>query len=345
MPSRSKCLEELYSLRLRVDSFKKWFRLNWKGSTLIYDCRRPLIFGSSLFVLDCADHGVSIGPTTLLLSVLDSIQRRFSSGLFCLVSDILGLFPGRTIFASFLDLDSEIRAARTLYGNDIYRVLKCWYGLFISSVINLDGDLECTSLKAEILRGIREHILDFESTRLYMLMCPPLGNRVDLEIAFTLTGLMKVYGHPIIDLTSGLRSVRVHASKTQSSNLDEARHLDILFKAEFCKAYFSKNGIWPNVSINPGCHPTLVHAITHGLIILGILVRLFSGIGLENTFEFDYHTDVYDILNDKANCLPLTHWTQTSLLDSPRRPLANLKRWARNSAGEKSSFETSSTLV
>jgi len=74
---------------------------------------------------------------------------------------------------------------------------------------------------------------------------------------------MKVYGHPIIDLASGLSSVRVHACKTQTSNLDEARHLDTLFKAEFCKAYFSKNGNWPNVSINPGCHPTLVHAIAN----------------------------------------------------------------------------------
>jgi len=164
-------------------------------------------------------------------------------GFFLFISDILGQFPGHSIFPSFLDLDAEIRAASTLYGNDIYRVLKCWYGLFISSVINLEGDLECTSLKAEILKGIREHKIDFESTRLYMLMCPPLRSRIDLEVAFTLTGLMKVYGHPAIDIASGLRSVRVHACKTQASNLDEARHLDTLFKAEFCKAYFSKNGV------------------------------------------------------------------------------------------------------
>jgi len=70
-------------------------------------------------------------------------------------------------------------------------------------------------------------------------MCPPLRSRTDLEIAFTLNGLMKVHGHPIIQLASGLRSVKVHACKTQPSNLDEARHLDTLFKAEFCQAYFS----------------------------------------------------------------------------------------------------------
>ena len=305
---------ELCVLRLKVDSFKKWFRSEWKGTTLIYDCQRPLIFGSSLFILNREDHGSSIGPTTLILSVLDSIQRRFSSGLFCFVSDLLRLFPGRSIFASFLDLDAEIRHARTLYSN-VYRILKCWYGLFVSSVITLEGDLECVSLKAEILKGIREHIPDFESTRLYMLMCPQIKNRVDLEVAFTLTGLMKVYGHPIIDLASGLRSVRVHACKTQSSNLDEVRHLDALFKSEFCKAYFSKNGVWPNGSINPGCHHVLVHAITHQYWPRADKIRnlgenVFSGINLEKSFDFDYHTDVCDILNDKANCLPLSHWTQ-----------------------------------
>jgi len=37
---------------------------------------------------------------------------------------------------------------------------------------------------------------------------------------------------------------------------------------------------------------------------------VFSGVNLEKSFEFDYRTDVYDILNDKAHCLPLSHWTQ-----------------------------------
>jgi len=314
-PSRIRCLEDLYTLRLKVDSFKKWFRTLWKGTTLIYDCRRPLIFDANLFIFDCTNHGTSLGPTTLLLSVLDSIQRRFSAGLFCFISDVLELFPGRSIVSAYLGLDAEIRAARTSFGNDVYRILKCWYGLFVSSVINLEGDLGCSSRKSEILKGIREHIPNFESSRLYTLMSPPIRTRVDLEMAFTLTGLMKVYGHPIVDLASGLRSVRLHACKTQSSNLDEARHIDVLFKAEFCKAFYSKNGTWPNVSINPGCHPVLVHAIANQYWPIADKMRnfgesVFSGINLERTFEFDYHTDVFDILNDKANCLPLSHWTQ-----------------------------------
>lgn len=36
---------------------------------------------------------------------------------------------------------------------------------------------------------------------------------------------------------------------------------------------------------------------------------MFFGIQLVKTFDFDFHTDVY-ILNDKTNCLPLSHWTQ-----------------------------------
>jgi len=36
-------------------------------------------------------------------------------------------------------------------------VLKCWYGLFASTVINLEGGLDCVGLKTEILKGIREH--------------------------------------------------------------------------------------------------------------------------------------------------------------------------------------------
>jgi len=148
-----------------------------------------------------------------------------------------------------------------------------------------------------------------------MLMCPQLKSRVDLEVAFTLTGVMKVYGHPIIDLASGLRSVMVHACKKQNSNLDEARHLDTLFKSELCKANFSKNEVWPNVSINSGCHQVLVHAITNQYWprpdkIRNLGESVFNGINLKKSFDFDYHTDVYDILNDKANCLPPSHWTQ-----------------------------------
>ena len=84
---------------------------------------------------------------------------------------MLGLFPGRSVLASFVGLDVRIGGRGPSVATMYIVCLNAGMG-FVSTVVNLEGDVDCVGLETEILKGIRQHIPDFESTRLYMLMCP-----------------------------------------------------------------------------------------------------------------------------------------------------------------------------
>ena len=307
-------LEPLFKLRLSVDKFKTWYRNNWKGQALTFKCDNEIIYDSTLCLFNCDSHGVSLSPTSLILSCLDSIQRRFSAFVYAIACEVYNVFPDQNFFPKVTKLDHLIVCARSDLGNHIYRVLGAWYSLFVSILIQQQGDLNCSRLYQEVVKSLEEHIPMFSVSELFAAMTTISPGIEGIRAAFEATGLAKAYGCPIADFLAGLETVREYACVDHGTDLTAANKLERAFKSRFCMAYYRKHGRWPLVKLSPSANPILRNCVDRNIwprsnILRGLSDSIFDELTFEKTFDFDYHVEVFYILSDKACAPELAHWS------------------------------------
>jgi len=305
-------LETLFKLRLSVDKFKNWYRSGWKCRPMTFICDNDIIYDSTLCLFNCESHGVSLSPTSLILSCLDSIQRRFSAFVYAIACDIFSVFPDQSFFSKVSKLDHLIVNARSELGNHIYRVLGAWYSLFVSVLIQQPGDLNCGRLYQEAIKSLEEHIPMFSVSELFKAMTAVPASIEGIRAAFEVTGMAKAYGCPIADFLAGLETVREYACVDHGTDLTAAKKLERSFKSRFCMSYYRKHGRWPLVRLSPSAHPTLRSCVERNIwprsnVLRNLSDSIFDELTFEKTFEFDYHVEVFDILSDIPCAPELAH--------------------------------------
>ena len=255
-----------------------------------------------------------------LLSALDSLQRRFSGALYTRVYDLFKTTDADrvghpSLYAKFVEFERELVMARSLYGNNFYRIMGAWHSITIATILKKDDSISCPELLLAVRESLRESVPEFLHTNLYRLMTIVPTTREQTHQLTEITGMAKMMGHPIVNVKEGLTVVRVYACSHKETQFQTADVLEGEVTALFCAGWFREHGTWPPLQIRADCNQLLRSAITENrwprpYEMRGIERQDFAALSIDACVEFDYHEDLLNIVGDSACCPDLSHWTQ-----------------------------------
>jgi hypothetical protein len=231
-------LTNLFSLKLKADCIKAQIRLHYTQPILKI---RELHRTANVCVFECPRHGPSFAPTTFVLGVLDSLQRRFSACLHILLGDLTQKYHV-PISPIFNKIDGILLQLRATYGEDFFSLLNAWHSLSPGHVISDPSDLGFLDLKRVILQSLQESMPGWEVYGLLPLILRATDSIDDISITMELSGLAKAYGHPCIKTHIGMQTMREHACQVKPIVLEWGEIARANFKYHYTKNFFKKHG-------------------------------------------------------------------------------------------------------
>ncbi|UHM27522.1 MAG: RNA-dependent RNA polymerase [Sanya Ischnura senegalensis xinmovirus 1] len=264
-------------------------------------------------IFNCRTHGKGLVPTNLLVGALDNLQAEYNVIFHTKLKDVLNInIPHRT--PSLLNYLDSCKELQTKLGESFFDILKCQEALIVGHIISRSIDLGCTGLKATALEGMIKVFSEIQSTKYYKLITPRINSITDEFWLLELAGLTKIFGHPTIDLESGLMTLRAHALANVPINHNLAQEIAIYFTYAFTKQFYKKQAKWPEVEILPGCvkeieqarnqNRWLTHREDENLNILE-----WRNVKLLRNFDYCTQPDMTELLKD-SSLAPQRHlWT------------------------------------
>jgi hypothetical protein len=236
---------------------------------------RELHWTANVCVFKCPKHGPSFAPTTLVLGVLDSLQRRFSACLYIILGDITQKYhlPLSPVFSQ---IDPILLQLRATYGENFFSLLNSWHSLVTGHVLEAPDDLGFSDLKRVILTSLQEMVPGWEVYGLLPLILPPPTGIQEISIVIELSGLAKAYGHPCIKTHVGMQTMREHACQVKSYKLEWGEVVRANFNYHYTKNFYKKHSRWPAHKCKYDCHPTLRHHSMEGTWPIGDEMRALT---------------------------------------------------------------------
>ncbi|APG78861.1 RNA-dependent RNA polymerase [Hubei orthoptera virus 5] len=310
-------LQPLFSLKFKADRLKSKIRKRWAGNVLMCPSAGEiynLYYHATVSFFICKKHGPSILPTTLVLGVLDSCQRRFSGLFYVATTDTIPKysFP---LLPRTLQLDQLLIDLRSVVGESFFTLMNSWHAIVTGTIISRDQDLGCDALWRTVMTTLREVFGDMFPTSIIALMIGDCSTVEGLSASLELTGLAKAYGHPCIKTRAGMATMREFACAPKKVQVDVGETISANFKYHFTKNYFRIHGCWPPVQVATWGHGVLRRAVGENTWPQGGEMRKlcpkdWAAIALLQALQFDYCLDGFDLLGDKACAQSRSKWPQ-----------------------------------
>lgn len=163
------------------------------------------------------------------------------------IADILQKYS-RQIRPLGIQLIAELESLRSILGESFFNIMKLWEPLITGSVVaDKDNDLGFSGLLTSTIESLNKERPGFSESNLFKLMLPKTNSNEDIMIAYEMSGLCKLFGHPCINAFDGVKTIRQHACEYVPINSDLAQDLRNHWVSSWIKQYFERNGKWPEV--------------------------------------------------------------------------------------------------
>jgi hypothetical protein len=305
-------LKALYNLKCKADSVKAQLRLEFQREVINLG---EVQWTANICVFECPIHRPSVAPTTLVLGVLDSLQRRFAACLYILLSDICQKYHF-SLYPLFDEIDSRLIQLRSAYGEKFFSFLNSWHSLATGHVLESPSDLGFTDVKKVVLNSLQESLPGWQIYGLLPLILLPNLTSEHVAATLELAGLAKAYGHPCIQTHVGMQTMREFACSVKDYDWAAGEIARANFNYHYTKNFFKEHGRWPAHKCLANCHPLIVkHSLNHswpvGEDMRSLSPRDWGRTCMEKELDYDFTPDVIDLLSDKACAPTRSKWSQT----------------------------------
>jgi hypothetical protein len=139
-----------------------------------------------------------------------------------------------------------------------------------------------------------------------------MRSNLQVEQMCELHGLYRHWIHPTVNELKGCETVKNIAQNRPTPDKTPLDEMLGLFKRQFVVSFIGKHGRWPRCEINDQSHPTpLSQAIMNQLKAVNLHSPHYplcdwAKIEFLQEFEFDYHADYTDLIDDKSLSVELS---------------------------------------
>lgn len=259
-------------------------------------------------------------PFTFLLAVLDKLESRFLSTIYSVLIDCSSKYQGLEFYSLYQYVYTVLEEAHRTLGNaaaDLYKLLE---PICVSSVLETQNPLTndhnyWAMIEADLAEG-KPHVISF--CRLlrtkFSTFLQQHGER-GIPAVLELYGQEKMHYYPIVDLEGGLLKMYRFGTSLRPIRPETVNEIVGQLTRDIVIAKYNKDGKIPHVLI-PGhvCEP-LKQMLTSGrLESISYCERIplmeWSKVVLLQNAQFNYFTDIVDLLDDKAISPPLSKINQ-----------------------------------
>lgn len=187
----------------------------------------------------------------------DIIAGHLNMLMYALVADQQRKYPSVSIYEHLCHLYYFGDQCLMKYKNKFYDIVKVIHpSLAIASVTASSDLLIIGNFKTEILKSLLEKGIDvlhpFISLLGYTEFQPQYWHML-LEVS----GLWKMWGHPIIDMDAGVAKVMKLTSNPNFHLYDAGIYYTWVFRYHLCKQYYRKNHSWPSIEVSKDLSPII----------------------------------------------------------------------------------------
>lgn len=183
-------------------------------------------------------HLVSAGENTAFLVMhphLAGVRDMVSSWFNCLVYSHLNRdkYPGHDLYFAVRDLIHDCCDYSRMYPVEVYDIMKVWSSLVIASILR---DMEGNDTFYRAIRDSTPH----NGHNLIKNMTKKILTPSDAHIGLELSGLGKIFGHPIIDMESSISSWLEKGSVLKPHKGGMGKRCSQMFKLILCRRYYKE---------------------------------------------------------------------------------------------------------
>jgi len=313
-------LLEYYKYKNYVETMKELFVRSRVTYSEFIKLTPDLRISKNHIIFNCPDHKICLGPTSLLLGVLDILQCRFNQLTYWKFSDYFKKYPTAlennvSMFNIGYNILTTIESLYPILGEKLFQLLKLWEPFVIGVIcsdeerdVGYKGLLHSTMIELEVFG---------KQINLHNLLNLWVFGRDDDEIKMALefSSLNRSFGHPCVKDALGKGKVAEIAGAPPTVDPDMLVDISNQFKRIFCEGYLDKHRRWPDLEfVSP---PNLIlykvynenrwfnedemDKLPHGA---------WSAIQFKKCFEFNYSPQTAELISDKSCSAPLPYWTQ-----------------------------------
>ncbi|QIJ70030.1 RNA-dependent RNA polymerase [Gudgenby Calliphora mononega-like virus] len=306
-------LENVYKLKSDFFNMKKVEKLKDAICSKRINFGEFLKFGEKLlverdvFLINFKDNTWTIGPTNLLLCVLDLYQSRLPKKLYWLLSDANQKYPC-SMFSAGCTLITEFEGLRREMKNDFFKFLATWEALVLGSIIKDEiNDLGFKELYESSKNTMEELLSEYNINYDLKNILPQNDNIDEFKMYVELTGNKKHFGHPCLEVKSGFDNVRNYGTESVFINMENAISGAGIMRRDFVKNFILKRSRWPPCIKVPeefkpfykkGEYPTKYEKD----------YTLWGEIQFDKVFDYDLSPDTSELIKDSSAATEFQHW-------------------------------------
>lgn len=140
----------------------------------------------------------------------------------------------------------------------------------------------------------------------------PIGSDVEVHLRLKLSGLWKIFGHPIIGMEESITTWINKGTRLKLDKEKMGKMCSNMFKLILCRRFFEERHKWPTLILGEATahhvrenykRDTWGESTQHPW-----RAKDFEGVKFTHTFEFDFYVDPSDLLSDKSIIPSRDHW-------------------------------------
>lgn len=191
------------------------------------------------------------------------------------------------------------------YPVDVYVVMKMWPSLCIGAILRdtEDYDVFLNALSADIPNS---------NHPLVRWILRPIDTDQDVHVRLELSGLWKIFGHPIIDMEASITSWVEKGTVLKANKRNMGERCSNMLKLTMCRRYFEERHRWPPLKLSGKEAEHVSASYSRGTWDETPSdpwrSKDFEGIRFEKTFEFNMYVDPSDLLSDTSIIPSRSHW-------------------------------------
>lgn len=265
------------------------------GCTMAYYCSTYLI----TFISD-HDKWYLMDYEQVML-IADTISSRFFTLIH--MDLLLPQTPGKISSDIILTLYKPFDNLLVEQGNLAYESISCWESIVFACILNQHDPLICAK---DYYKWRTDSLTSEGKTHASELLQTIESLNLTVDQLCELHGLYRHWGHPTVDEELGCKKVKEIALSRPMPNPETITPMLGLFKRQFVISFLGKHGRWPRciIPIQLG-ECALARAITSQYQVLHLYspeypLEHWAQLQFEQEFEFDYHLDYTDLIDDKS---------------------------------------------
>lgn len=260
---------------------------------------------------------LTIGPTPLLLGVLDRVQEEFNLRVYWKLADIVAKYPNFKMSEVGDCLISTITHIRSYLGRSFHQLIKNWEGLINGFIVkDPENDLGFSGLYEGALSEMEKVHPGFKNSWMRLSLLPRSTNLEELTLYCEMTGIQKLFGHPCLNSTDGFNRVREIATEKYVPDYAIILKIRNQFVKDFSKSYFNKEHKWPRIDTEACSNDIMKNAYLQNRWfseeeLLKLPNQEWTSVNFTKTFDYDYTPDTSELIKDTAVAPPRSSWFQS----------------------------------